>query len=517
MLNAQGERDAMKRPSLILIVEDNPGQTLQMRTLLQDQGHRVVVAVGGDQGLAKARMLKPDLVISKLAMPGMDAHTMCHALKQDEELKEIPLLLLMGQMEPIDLIPALQAGADYCMAEPYEPDLLLAQVRLALQDSLQPTNGGGAEGFTVAVAGEPQILMSGPRQVMRFLYSTCENTLAQNWQLTREKHRLEALNRDLEADLRESKQMLQSCFISIAETLSSLTEVRDPYTAGHSKNVAELSGEIAVEMGLDEKDREGLWIIAMLHDIGKLGISEGILNKAGKLTKHEWGLITEHPTTAYQILRHVPFPWPIAEVIHQHHERLDGSGYPLGIKNHAIHLWARILAVADVVDAMMSHRPYRPKLSVHDTINELMQGRNTLYDGIVVDVCIQLLRRQRSRILILDDDADVVEVLAGALRLKGLDVSGFQSSREALEAFKRKPFPFVVTDLWMPEMNGLELMRRIIGIDPTTRVILISGAGEKEHVLEAMRLGAADFLEKPFDMEHFGRVVSNVIRLADLR
>ena len=517
ILNANGEREAMKPLSLILIVEDNLGQAHQLRTLLQDQGHRVAVAIGGKQGLALARKLRPNLVICELVMPGMDGYTMCHALKQDEELKEIPLLLLMGLMEPKDLAQALQTGADYCITEPYEPDLLLARVKVALQDSLQPTNGDGAEGFTVALAGGQQILTSGPRQVMRFLFSTCESTVAQNRQLTREHRQLQELNQELEAKVRESNQRLQACFIGIAETLSSLVEVRDPYTVGHSKNVAALSGRIAGEMGIDENDREGLWISAMLHDIGKVSISEGILSKPGTLTKHEWGLIREHPTTAYQILRHVPFPWPIAEVIHQHHERLDGSGYPFGIKEQLIHPWARILAVADVVDAMMSHRPYRPKLSVHDTINELLQGRNTLYDGTIVEICVRLLRRQASRILILDDDVDLVDMLAGALRFKGLDVSGFHSPRQALEAFEKNPFPFVVTDLWMPEMNGLEVMRRINRIDPSTRVILISGAGEKEHVLEAMRLGAADFLEKPFDMDHFGSVVSKVITLANLR
>jgi putative two-component system response regulator len=517
ILNANDERDAMKLPSSILIVADNFGQAHQLRTLIQGQGHRVAVAVGGKQGLALARKLRPNLVISELVMPGMDGYTMCRALKHDEELKEIPLLLLMGPMEPEDLVQALQAGADYCITEPYEVDLLLARVKMALQDSLQPTNGDGVEGFTVALAGEQQLRTSGPRQVMRFLFSTCENTLAQNRQLTREHLQLQELNQELEAKVRESKQRLQTCFIGIAESLSSLVEVRDPYTVGHSKNVAALSGGIAGEMGIDENDREGLWISAMLHDIGKVSISEGILSKPGTLTKHEWGLIREHPTTAYQILRHVPFPWPIAEVIHQHHERLDGSGYPLGIKEQLIHPWARILAVTDVVDAMMSHRPYRPKLSVHDTINELLQGRNTLYDGAIVDICIRLLRRQASRILILDDDIDLVDVLAGTLRLRGFDVSGFHSPRQALEAFAKDPFPFVITDLWMPEMNGLEVMRRINRIEPTTRVILISGAGEKEHVLEAMRLGAADFLEKPFDMDHFGSVVSKVMKLANLR
>jgi putative two-component system response regulator len=508
-------RETMEPSCLVLIVQDDPGQARQLKALLQEQGHRVAVAGDGKQALAKAKQLKPNLVISDSVMPGMDGYTVCHALKQDGELKEIPLILITGAVEPRDLVRALQAGADYCITEPYDADLLLARVKLALQGSLQPTNGGPGEGLTVNIAGEQQTIVSCPQQIMKFLFSACENTLSQNWQLTKAHRQLQDLNQELEEKVREGTRKLQTCFMGIAETLSTLVEVRDPYTAGHSKNVAALASEIAADMGMDENDRKGLWICAMLHDIGKVNISEGILSKAGRLTKHEWGLIKEHPSTAYQILRHVPFPWPIAEVIHQHHERFDGSGYPFGLKDIQIHVWARILAVVDVVDAMMSHRPYRPRLSVHDTIHELLQGRNTLYDGQIVDVCIRLLRRQTSRVLILDDDLDLVEVLAGTLRLMGLDVSGFHSPKLALEAFEKRPFPFVVTDLWMPEMNGLEVMRRINRIKPTTTVILISGAGEKEHVLEAMRLGAVDFLEKPFDMEHFGNVVIKVMKLVD--
>ena len=475
----------------------------------------MAVAADGKQGLAAARKFRPNLVISDTIMPVTDGYALCHALKHDEALKEIPLILLAGPVEPKDIVRALQAGADYCISKPFETDVLLARVHMALQDSLQPTNGAGDGGLTLNIAGQQQTITSCPQQIMRLLFSTCETTLAQNWQLAKSGHQLQELNQELEEKVRESTRRLQTCFIGIAESLSSLVEVRDPYTAGHSKNVAALSSEIARDMGMDENDREGLWVSAMLHDIGKVNISEGILSKAGSLTKHEWGLIKEHPTTAYQILRHVPFPWPIAEVIHQHHERLDGSGYPLGIKKHQIHVWARILAVTDVVDAMMSHRPYRPKLSVHETIDELLRGRDTLYDASIVDFCIRLLRHRTSRVLILDDDYDLVEVLAGTLRLKGLDVSGFHDPEQALEAFEKQPFPFVVTDLWMPKMNGLEVMRRMNRIDPTTKVILISGAGEKEHVLEAMRLGAVDFLEKPFELDHFRSVVIKVMKLAN--
>ncbi|MCX7843973.1 MAG: HD-GYP domain-containing protein [Candidatus Bipolaricaulota bacterium] len=171
-------------------------------------------------------------------------------------------------------------------------------------------------------------------------------------------------------------------------------DLREPYTAGHQRRVAELACAIAQELGLSAERIQGLRVAALLHDVGKaLFVPIEILSKPGKLTDLEMALIREHPRAGYEILRRVEFPWPVAEIVHQHHERLDGSGYPRGLKGEAILLEARILAVADVVEAMSSHRPYRPALGVEAALAEIREKAGKLYDPKVVEACLRVFAR----------------------------------------------------------------------------------------------------------------------------
>lgn len=189
-------------------------------------------------------------------------------------------------------------------------------------------------------------------------------------------------------------ERLHSTLLHTVEAVSLALEKRDPYTAGHQERVACLAVAIAREMGFDEQHIEGIHLGSMVHDIGKISVPAEILNRPGRLSKDEFGVIMAHPETGYEILKGVDFPWPIAEMIIQHHERLDGSGYPRGLKGEAIIPEARILAVADVVEAITSHRPYRPSLGVGMALEELERGRGTLYDTQVTDVCLRLFREQ---------------------------------------------------------------------------------------------------------------------------
>jgi len=149
-------------------------------------------------------------------------------------------------------------------------------------------------------------------------------------------------------------------------------------------------------MGLPEKDVTGLYISGLLHDIGKVGVPVEILAKPGRLTDAEMALIRRHPQTSYEVLKVIDFPWPVAEAILQHHERLDGSGYPRGLKGKEIIREARILAVADVVDAMINHRPYRPARSIEEVKEELRKGRGKLYDPEVVDACLKVIEEDQT-------------------------------------------------------------------------------------------------------------------------
>ena len=193
-----------------------------------------------------------------------------------------------------------------------------------------------------------------------------------------------------EAQEHRLRRSLEDSIRAIAATVES----RDPYTAGHQRRVAELATAIAVELGLPKDRIDGLRLGGIVHDLGKIHIPAEILSKPGRLSAIEFELIKSHPQAGYEILGGIEFPWPIAEMVLQHHERMDGTGYPQSFKGRAILLEARILAVADVMEAMSSHRPYRPGLGVDKALAEIERGRGTAYDMEVADACLKLFREK---------------------------------------------------------------------------------------------------------------------------
>ena len=172
--------------------------------------------------------------------------------------------------------------------------------------------------------------------------------------------------------------------------IASMVEQRDPYTAGHQRRVAELAEAIAKDMGISSKEIIGIRMAAVVHDIGKIHIPAEILSKPTTLSDAEVEIIRTHPKVGWDVLKHIDFPWPVAEMVYQHHERLDGSGYPRGLKGDDILLGARILMVADVVDAMSEFRPYRPAKGIFVALQEIMKQKGVLYDKDVVNACIRL-------------------------------------------------------------------------------------------------------------------------------
>lgn len=193
------------------------------------------------------------------------------------------------------------------------------------------------------------------------------------------------------------RQMLESqkkLLLSLIQAISLMVEFRDPYTAGHQRRVAELASSIATEMGLPPEKIDSLRIAALLHDVGKIVVPSEILSKPGKLNEFELNLIRSHVEIGYEILKPIEFPWHIKEIIRQHHERLDGSGYPHGLRGDEIILEARILAVADVVEAMTSNRPYRPAYSPEQALEELSRHSGKLYDEEAVTACLNLFKNK---------------------------------------------------------------------------------------------------------------------------
>ncbi len=203
---------------------------------------------------------------------------------------------------------------------------------------------------------------------------------------------------ELEEERNKLQENIARSFESMARTIVRIFEERDPYTANHVRKVAKFARLIAEEMGLNKNQIQGIWIGGILHDVGKIGIPEAILVKSGRLSPQEMALIQTHPERGYDILKNMDFPWPVAKMALQHHERLNGTGYPMGIKGKDMMLEARILAVCDVLEAMPSHRPYRPARSQKETITEIEKGRGKKYDPKVVDVAIKLIREGKIRL-----------------------------------------------------------------------------------------------------------------------
>lgn len=202
---------------------------------------------------------------------------------------------------------------------------------------------------------------------------------------------LKALEQEREETLGKLRQTLDSTVHAMAVAVES----RDPYTAGHQRRVTELAYAIAATMGLEPNRINGLRMASMIHDLGKISIPTEILTKPTKLTKIEFEIVKTHAEAGYEILKDIAFPWPIARIVWEHHEKIDGSGYPRHLKGDDLLTESKILTVADVVEAMASHRPYRPSLGLQDALEEITRNRGILYDADAVAACLTLFEEKR--------------------------------------------------------------------------------------------------------------------------
>ena len=229
--------------------------------------------------------------------------------------------------------------------------------------------------FPVSISGSPILIDEKPRGIIGMFTD-----------ITKRKK--------IEEQLKESFKKLQKTMEDSISAISLVTEARDAYTAGHQRRVTKLAVALAEEMGFPQDKIEGIKIAALIHDVGKINIPAEILSKPSKLNEMESSLIKNHPKVGYDILRKIDFSWPIAKIVLQHHEKIDGSGYPQGLKGEKILLEAKIIGVADVVEAMSSHRPYRPSLGIDKALEEISQNRGTLYEPEVVDACLKLFKEK---------------------------------------------------------------------------------------------------------------------------
>ncbi|NLU11070.1 MAG: HD domain-containing protein [Tepidanaerobacter acetatoxydans] len=320
----------MNKPLRVLIVDDSEDDTLLLvRKLKRDGFNPTFERVDTPEAMEDALSKNTwDIILSDYNMPRFDAFAALDILKKSGI--DIPFIIVSGAIGEETAVAAMKAGAhDYIMKDN------LARLVAAIEREL----------------GEAQI-----------------------------RHKK-----------RETEKQLEHSFFDLAETVARAMDSRDPYTAGHARKVAEYARKIGEKMELDRDKINGLYVCGLLHDIGKISIPESILCKPGSLSEEEWALMRTHTIRGYEILKNCSLPWPVADVALHHHEQLDGSGYPDGLKDDELNLENRIIRVCDVVEAMSSHRPYRPAKSIAEVIDELKSGRGLKYDSNIVDAMLQLL------------------------------------------------------------------------------------------------------------------------------
>ena len=332
--------DIMKENRLhILIVEDEPAHMEAIQRALKAAITDVdVQAVETLQAYREAVVAHPpDIVLMDLNLPDGRA---VEVLASPPDAGPFPIMIMTSYGNEQRAVEAMKAGAmDYIVKSP--------------------------EAFAAI-----------PRTVERSL---------REWRLLQEHKR--AGER-----LQDSLQQLRRAIETTIQVLVMAVEVKDPYTAGHQRRMTNLARTIATEMGLPAEKIEGLRMAGVIHDIGKITLPTEILSKPTQLSDIECSLIREHVRLGYDILKDVKSSWPLAEIVYQHHERMDGSGYPRHLNGDEILMEARILAVADVVEAMASYRPYRPALGLDAALAEIEKNRGVLYDSAVVDICLRIFR-----------------------------------------------------------------------------------------------------------------------------
>ena len=561
----------------ILIVEDSPVEAELLRRCLDRAGYRVTVARNGEEGLQAARVRRPALIVSDINMPLMDGYQLCHAIKYDEALWNVPVILLTMLSEPEDIIQAVNNGADGYIIKPFVEAILLERIRALLATPILRKRADERRSLRVEYDNKTFALAGSSQQILNLLLSVHENTFVQSRDLMRIQAQLNLLNESLDEQVRQrtaellaekqnlvrvnrALRTLSACNVALVrakseeelfqnvcrhivetgehlfaevsfpgeeaesipnyvyhfgsdaisqslagwerdpenirynlaltaqqarqtklyngsvgynlekliglgiksglalplinndhlygvltvfssnpeafdaaeielmeelagdiaygivtlrtraehdrsaaelrrvleQTITAIAltlEKRDPYAAGHQQRVAGLAAAIAAEMGLAPQQVEGIRFGALLHNIGTVSVPAEIINRPDRLSDLQFSLVKQHTQTGFEIVKDIPFPWPVAQMVLQHHERLDGSGYPQGLKGEQIILEARILAVADVLEAMIAYRPYRAALERDAALAALTQARGTPFDPEVVDACLRVVKK----------------------------------------------------------------------------------------------------------------------------
>ncbi|MCF8146749.1 MAG: response regulator [Deltaproteobacteria bacterium] len=330
-------------PGKILIVDDEAAVQRILTRIVERIGRECATASSAEEA---RRILKEetfDLILCDIRLPGESGIGLVSHIIAD--YPETAVIMVSGVEDPEVVEKALEVGAYGYIVKPFKISEVIINVSSALR-----------------------------------------------------RQRLEVKSRnyreDLERMVADRTAKLEQALDGVIQVVAHTVESRDPYTAGHQVRVAGLACAIAGEMECPQDQVKGIRMAGAIHDLGKISVPSEILSKPIRLSDIEFAFIKTHPQVGYDILKDIDFPWPVAEITYQHHERLDGSGYPRGLKGEEIIPEARIMAVADVVEAMGSHRPYRPALSIDAALEEIENNRGILYDDVAANACLRLFREK---------------------------------------------------------------------------------------------------------------------------
>ncbi len=441
----------------ILLVEDEKTTILILKRFIGEMGHSVITSVPtGEEAIREALHAGPDLIIMDIVLGGkIDG---IDAARQINETSSVPVIYITSASDDATLKRALTTNPAGFIVKPVDKKELKSAIDLAIlrhemEDRLKESelrfftilNSIGDAVFVMDSAD--QITYINPiaekiteltidrligkkfTEVMNIKYNglhdnmiTGPDTIHYNYfvspsgkhvpidfslspisDINGEKSGSVIILRDdtervrSETKLKESYLQIKKSISGVIQAMAQTLETRDPYTAGHQRKVADIARAIATEMGLPEQQVEGIFMAGTIHDLGKICIPTEILSKPGRLSSIEFELIQTHPQIGFDILKTIEFPWPLAEMVYQHHEWVNGSGYPRGLVGDHILLGARILCVADVVEAMASDRPYRAALGIDAALSEITAKMGVLFDREIVKICIKIFREKKYR------------------------------------------------------------------------------------------------------------------------
>jgi response regulator RpfG family c-di-GMP phosphodiesterase len=315
----------------ILVVDDEMDMRFVISELCREGGYACFDAADGESALEIVKKETIDLVITDIKMPGIGGIKLTEKIKA---LKGPDVIMITGYAKDFSYGEAIAKGASDFIHKPFQLKELMIRIKRVFRER--------------------------------------------------------ALRTELSVRLQQAMAALEG----VVHALSLSIDARDPYTAGHQKRTTSLAVAISEYLGLSEERITGIRMAGAIHDLGKIAIPAEILSKPSRLPPIEYSLIKTHPEVGYNILKEIEFPWPLAETVYQHHERLDGSGYPRGLKEKEIIQEAKIMAVADVVEAISSHRPYRPALGINTAAEEISLKKGVLYDQKVADACLDIISNQ---------------------------------------------------------------------------------------------------------------------------